>query len=335
MTKRRMAGACLVVAAVALASGLPSCTRSTPVWSTRGGPPRVVVTVPALYDFVRNVGGDRVGIICLCTAQGPHHYQYNAEDAILLRDADLFFAVGLTLDEKFADPIQAESHNPHLQYVKLGDRLSKKLLRANEESHDHGKEEEHEHEHEHEHGEYDPHVWLGIPQAVAMVEIIRDELKKVDAKNEAEYDKNTEEYIKKLHKLHAEGKVLFKDKKNRKIIAFHEALAYFAKSFNVEIVDVLEVTPGAEAGQSHMVKLAKECKAKDVHVIAVEPQYSTESSAAVLKKQVKDIAFVVVDPLETVDKNDLKKDDDKGLENPNWYIAKMRRNLDNLAKALP
>ena len=83
------------------------------------------------------------------------------------------------------------------------------------------------------------------------------------------------------------------------------------------------------------MKLAKELKDKDVHVIAVEPQYPRNLRRRSLKQQVKDIAFAVVDPLETVDKNDLKKDDDKGLESPNWYLAKMRQNLEELAKALP
>ncbi|HTU19481.1 MAG TPA: metal ABC transporter substrate-binding protein [Gemmataceae bacterium] len=335
MTRRRAAVMFLVVAAMALASALPGCARSTPVWRNRGGPPRVVVTIPALDNFVRNVGGDHVGVVCLCTTQGPHHYQYNAQDAMLLREADLFFAVGLSLDDKFADPIQRESHNPRLQYVKIGEekRMKSLLLRFSE-PHEHGKEEEHEHEHEHEHGEYDPHIWLGIPQAVAMVEIIRDELKKIDPKNEADYDANAAKYIQKLRELHAYGKEQLKDKKNRKIVAFHESLKYFAASFGVDIVDVIEITPGAEADQAHLVKLAKECKDKDVRVIAVEPQYPQESSAKILKAQKADVQFVVVDPLETADKNDLNEDE-KELKAPDWYDKKMRQNLDNLAKGLP
>ncbi|MGH7173935.1 MAG: metal ABC transporter substrate-binding protein [Gemmataceae bacterium] len=333
MSKRRMAGACLVVAAMALASALPGCARSTPVWNNRGGPPRVVVTIPALDNFVRNVGGDHVAVVCLCTTQGPHHYQYNAEDAMLLRQADLLFAIGLTLDDKFADPIQIESHNAHLQYVKLGERLPKKLLLANREEHEHGKEEE-EHEHEHEHGEHDPHVWLGIEQAKAMVEIIRDELIKADPKNEADYDTNAKKYLDNLDKLHADGKKLLKDKENRKIIAFHESLGYFAKSFGVDIVDVIEVTPGSEPRPEHVAKLAKECKDHHVRVIAVEPQYPQETSAKILKEHNKDIAFVVVDPLETADEKIDLKDDHKELKSPEWYDKKMRQNLANLAKAL-
>jgi zinc transport system substrate-binding protein len=333
MAKRSVAGFGLIVAALVLAGSFWGCSRSTPVWNNRGGPPRVVVTIPALDNFVRNVGGEHVAVICLCTVQGPHQYQYNAQDAMLLREADLFFAIGLTLDDKFADPIQTESHNAHLQYVKLGERLPKKLLLATREEHHHGKEEDDSgHDHEHEHGEHDPHVWLGIAQAKAMVEIIRDELKKADPNHAEVYETN---YRKKLDELQAFGKEQLKDKKNRKIIAFHESLGYFAQSFGVDIVDAIEVTPGSEPRPEHMAKLAKECKEHQVRVIAVEPQYPKETSAEVLKKQVQGIAFAVVDPLETVDKKEDLKDDGKELKHPEWYEKKMRQNLKDLAKALP
>ncbi len=334
MTSPRGVRALGLVAAIALVAGLAGCTRSTPLWSKRGGPPRVVVTIPALDNFVRKVGGKHVGIVCLCTTQGPHHYQFNAQDAILLREADLFFAIGLTLDNKFADPIQVQSHNPRLQYVKLGERLPKHLLQSNESEHEHGKEEDHDHDHDHDHGEYDPHVWLGIPQAIRMVEIIRDELKAVDAGHAAEYDENAAEYIGKLKKLHEYGKEKLKDKKNRNLIAFHESLGYFAKSFDLKIVDVIETIPGAEAAPAHLVKLVKECQEKNVRVVAVEPQYPKETSAEQLRRQKKDIQMVVVDPLETVEDKKELTEDEKELKSPDWYETKMRINLNNLAENL-
>jgi zinc transport system substrate-binding protein len=317
-----------------LANGLPGCSKSTPVWQNRGAPdgPRVVVTIPALDSFVRNVGGERVGIICLCTSKGPHHYEYNPTDAMVLRDANLFFAIGLTLDDKFADQMQDESHNAGLRYLKLGERLPKKLLLKGEE-HEEGKDEK-GHDHEHEHGEYDPHVWLGIPQAIALVEMIRDELKRVDAGHAEEYEKNATDYIQALQKLHADGKEKLKDKKDRKIIAFHESLAYFANSFGVEIVDAIERAPGEEPLPGHLAKLVEKCKASHVRVIAIEPQYPRGSSAEVLKKDVKDIELVVVDPLETADQPDLREDQ-RELKSKDWYEKKMRQNVENLAKNLP
>ena len=73
--------------------------------------------------------------------------------------------------------------------------------------------------------------------------MIRDELKTIDSAHAEDYDKNADTYIKSLKKLHSDGKDKLKDKKNRKIIAFHESLGYFAKSFELTIVDAIEVAP--------------------------------------------------------------------------------------------
>jgi ABC-type Zn uptake system ZnuABC Zn-binding protein ZnuA len=328
--RKRIARSAFVILAAVLAGGVPGCAKSTPAWQNRGGPPRVVVTIPALDSFVRNVGRERVGVICLCTTKGPHHYEYNPTDAIVLRDADLFLAIGLTLDDKFADAMQDESHNARLRYVKLGERLPKKLLLKGEE-HEEGKDEK---GHEHEHGEYDPHIWLGIPQAIALVEMIRDQLSEIDREHAKEYADNAAAYVESLKKLQADGKEKLKDKKDRKIIAFHESLAYFADSFGLEIVDAIERAPGEEPLPGHLAKLVEKCKAHHVRVIAVEPQYPKGSSAEVLQKDVPDSVLVVVDPLETADTGDLREDQ-KELKNKDWYEKKMRRNVEALAEKLP
>ena len=231
----------------------------------------------------------------------------------------------------------AEGQLPHhagivdltMVYRKLGERLPKNLLLKGEE--DHGKEEA---KHDHDHGEYDPHVWLGIPQAIAMVEMIRDELTKVDGAHAEDYEKNAEEYVKKLKKLQSDGQAKLTDKNDRKIIAFHESLGYFAKSFELNILDAIEVAPGQEPSPGHMKELVEKCKKENVRVIAVEPQYPKGTSAEVLQREVKGLEFAVVDPLETAADKDVK-DDQKELKDKGWYEKKMKQNLDALAKSLP
>src|SRR5437764_2122832 len=141
-------------------------------WEDQPGPPRVLVSFPPLYSFVKNVGGDPVGVICLCTDTGPHEYQFNANDTTKLKRADLFFANGLTLDDSFTDKMAARNSNTKLRYRKLGDALPAELRKKQEEeAHKHGQGEQ-----EHQHGAIDPHVWLGIAQAISMVQRIRDDL---------------------------------------------------------------------------------------------------------------------------------------------------------------
>src|SRR5260370_30289409 len=84
------------VAGVSLA-GSKGCSPAKAPWEGLGGPPRVVVSIPPLYSFVKAVGGNHVGVICLCTETGPHHYETTAQDAPAVREADLLVGIGLGL----------------------------------------------------------------------------------------------------------------------------------------------------------------------------------------------------------------------------------------------
>jgi ABC-type Zn uptake system ZnuABC Zn-binding protein ZnuA len=72
-TKAGLAGPrALVPAAVVLPLSCGGGTTSP--WADQGGPPRVVATFPPLACFVRNVGGNHVGVLSLCTSSGPHEF---------------------------------------------------------------------------------------------------------------------------------------------------------------------------------------------------------------------------------------------------------------------
>jgi ABC-type Zn uptake system ZnuABC Zn-binding protein ZnuA len=286
----------------------------------------VLATIAPLACFAQNVGGDHIEVKCLCLKSGPHEYEYDVQDNLLLRDADVFFAVGLGLDDKFADKMATHSRNGRLRYLQLGSRLPENLKLHDEDDKQPGKEQD-----KHEHGEFDPHVWLGVPQVKAMVAMIRDELKKADPAHAEDYEANAKRYTESLDRLLADGKNQLKDKKNLKIIAFHDSLAYFAKSFGVQIAGTIELAPGAEPGANKLADLVKLCKDQDVRVIAVEPQYPTTTSAKTLRDNLQSRGFSVkmveVDPLETAEPSQ--------LEEPRWYENKMRTNIEELARALP
>jgi zinc transport system substrate-binding protein len=313
-------------AAIALLafSGL-SCTKVSDPWADMPGPPRVVVSFPPLYCFVKNIGGDDVGVITLCENTGPHQYEFNPRDSLVLKKADLFLANGLGLD-RFADKLAENRGNAGYQYVELAEELPEKLLRDNEDEHD----PHHDHanaDHHHD-GKHDPHVWLGIPQAINMVGQIRDLLKAKDPAHAEGYDKRAAAYVKKLEGLHADGQALLKDKQ-RDIISMHESLGYFADSFGLKVIGSIEPQPGSEPNAVQLKDLVKAAKENKVQVIAVEPQYPEGTAKILLENLKKDVSpdasLVVVDPLETANKADLT---------PDWYERKMRENLTNLAQHL-
>ena len=82
MTSRRSALAFLMCVAAAALAAVPGCSSHPGAWDNVPGSPRVVVSIPPLYSFVKQVGGEKVAVICLCTQTGPHHYEATANDVV-------------------------------------------------------------------------------------------------------------------------------------------------------------------------------------------------------------------------------------------------------------
>jgi ABC-type Zn uptake system ZnuABC Zn-binding protein ZnuA len=332
-TKRKVFLATAFVSLAIFSLAAPGCSRHTSPWDGLGGPPRVLVSFAPLYSFAKNVAGNDAAVLSLMTSQGPHEHETVPEDAQKFEKANVFYMIGLQLEKRgLVDRLKENSHNRDAAIVELGetDKLKKRLLKGEEEDeheHEHGHDDEHGHGHEH--GTYDPHVWLGIPEAIIIVETIRDDLMTRDPEHKEGYRERAANYIKQLKALHKYGLAALQKKKNRKLVTMHESLAYFARSFKLDIVGSIQTRPGEEADPQKIAQLVKLCRKENVRVIAVEPQYP-ESSAEALKKElarkgVKDVRIITLDPLETV----------TGELHAGVYVRKMRENIDTLRKALP
>jgi ABC-type Zn uptake system ZnuABC Zn-binding protein ZnuA len=289
-------------------------------WPDRGGP-KVVVTFAPLYCFATNVAGDDAVIKNLMTSAGPHDFQPHDSDARILRKADVLFINGLELDNSNAITLKRGSGNRRLKVVELGDRIPQAQLmegichHAEHAGHTHGN---------------DPHVWLSPDMAIIQVNGIRDELKVLDPDHAANYDRRADEYITRLNKLKADGLEMLKDRKDKNIVSFHDSLGYFARTFNLTVVGTVQSKPGVEPTTEEMKKLIQVCKEKNVRLIAVEPQYTSNNAGRAVIEQLKqagiaDPALVEIDPLETVTEKDLT---------PDWYEKKLRANLEALKAAM-
>jgi ABC-type Zn uptake system ZnuABC Zn-binding protein ZnuA len=165
-----------------------------------------------------------------------------------------------------------------------------------------------------------------------MVESIRDELKRLDPTHAANYDRRAAAYLQKLDLLQADGKKKLAEKQNPWILSFHDALGYFADSYGLKVAASIQVDPGKEPTSDKLSHIIEKCKEKNVRVIAVEPQFSDQTSAQAIRSALRglkdkpiDAAMVEVDPLETCDAGELS---------PDLYENQMRKNVNNLAKEL-
>jgi ABC-type Zn uptake system ZnuABC Zn-binding protein ZnuA len=302
------------------------CARAPDPWTEQPGP-KVLAYFPPIYSLAATVAGDDAQVYSLIRHVGPHHFDPKPRDARALARADVFFTIGLGLDDAVVRKMTAATSNPKLRHVALGTKLPKESLR--EGGCEHCKHGDHAHTHEHGEAEYDPHVWLGPPEAIRMTEAIVAELKAVDPAHADGYAARGAALIDRLKTLEAEGRALLAGKSEKaKVISFHDSMHYFARSFGADVVDSIEA-PGQEPSPKKIARLVEACKKNGVRLIAVEPQYSANTSARVLLDELKragiDAAFVELDPLETADPAEL---------NAGWYERKMRQNLANLAGAM-
>jgi len=307
-----------------LMAGVAGCSAPQDPWVERPGP-KVLAYFPPLYGLARSVAGDDAQVISLLQTVGPHHFDPSARDSLALRRADLFLTIGLGLDDDIAGKLAKTANNAGLHHLALGERLPKESLREG------GCDCGHSHAgsaHEHGHG-YDPHVWLGIPEAVRFTAAIADELSRIDPAHAAGYRARAVATTERLNTLLDEGKAQLAGKSEKpRLITFHDSLQYFARAFGVEVVDTIEA-PGQEPSPKKLARLVASCREKGVRLIAVEPQYPSHTSARVLLEELRrhgiDAAFVEIDPMETALPADLT---------PDYYERTTRANVNRLAAAL-
>jgi len=323
--RRRIAVGVMAAALLGVVVALPGCATPEDPWPKDRSGPKVVASFAPLYCFAVNVAGDDAVVRNLLTSSGPHHFQPTDRDARLLARADLFLVNGIGLEGDKPEGMKEGSGNKKLKIVELGTRIPENLLFEGSCQHDHGD------GHHHDHG-MDPHVWLSPDYAVMLVEAARDELIAADPAHEAGYRDRAEKYIARLKALKEQGLALLKDKKDRRIVTFHDSMTYFAKTFDIKIVGVVQKNPGTEPSDKDLRNLIALCadEKNPVRVVCVEPQYGNSNSAAELVKElarnkVPDPVLVELDPLETVPPDQLK---------PDWYETRMLANLKALAEKM-
>lgn len=305
---------------------MAGCGRRDDPWPKDQAGPKVVVSFAPLYCFAINVAGDDAVVRSIMTTSGPHQFNPTDKDARLLQRADLFFINGLGLEGDKPETLAKSSGNSKLKTIDLGACIPATELLEGSCQHDHGDGVPHEH------GK-DPHVWLSPDYAILQVQGIRDALKEADPAHASGYDQRAADYVKKLQQLKADGLALFKPKTDRNIVTFHDSMTYFARTFDINIVGVVQKKPGTEPNDKALRDLINLCadEKHPVRVITVEPQYGLSGAAReiqreLVRKNVPDPQLVEFDPLETVTPDQ--------LNNPGLYESKMRANLEALAKAM-
>lgn len=228
-----------------------------------------------------------------------HDYQLVPEDVQKLEKASVFVVNGAGM-EAFLD--KAVKQQPKLKIVDA----SKDILLLKDES-----------------GEENPHVWVSVSNAIMQVKNITEQLTELDPANAEKYRSNANIYTKKLETLREDMHSNLDKVKTKDIITFHEAFPYFAKEFNLNIIDVIEREPGTEPSPKELEETIAKVKLLHVKALFAEPQYPAKA-AEVIAKETGAKVFTLNPAVTGESKPDAYDD----------YIIIMKKNLDVLKEAL-
>lgn len=262
---------------------------------------------------VRNLSEPQTG--CL------HDFQLTPEDMKLLSGADVFVVNGGGIENFISDVAKTY---PKLQIVQACEGIS--LLGS--EGHVHEEEEEHDHDavheelyeeedgHGHDHGEENAHAWMSVASYREQITHITEHLAEILPQYRESITENARLYDDKLAELQAEQKELWALVKGQEVIIFHEAYAYVAKDYGLEVAMVMDLDEERQVSAGEVAEVLEEIKEHGVSLILAEERYGKEMGDTIQKEADVDVIY-----LDTLNRGNYEKDS---------YLVGMQSNIDLL-----
>lgn len=292
-----------VVLAFFLVLGLSGCTGSSSKGFEEEDKIAVVTTIYPMYDFVRNIAGDRAEVINLVPAgMEPHDFELSTGDMQLMEQAELFIYNGAGM-EHFVDKTLKSLTNEKLIVVEA----AKEITTFQSED-----------------GETDPHTWLSVENAMAEALAIKEALVKMDGENADYYEANYETYREKLEELDARYREELTGLSGDTIVVAHEAFGYLCREYGLKQEAVEGLTADSEPDSARMKEIIDFCKEEEIKVIFFEELVSPKVADAIASEIGAET--MVLNPIEGL----TAEQEEAGLD----YIGLMEQNLEALKKAL-
>jgi zinc transport system substrate-binding protein len=256
-----------------------------PVCGAEGPVTAFVSIVPQKY-FVEKIGGPLVDVsVMVVPGESPATYEPKPGQMVKLSRAELYFAIGVPFESVWLEKIAGA--NPEMKIVDTQRFIGQRPVKR----HHHGEQRIPQHN---AHGILDPHIWLSPPLVMLLARNILTALQEVDPVHREEYASNYKAFITQLVDLDEEIRELFHGIGERnQFMVYHPAWGYFADAYGLEQVPVeLE---GKEPKPAQVAQLIDTARARGIHVLFVQPQFSSRSARTIA--DAIDGTVVTADPL--------------------------------------
>lgn len=272
---------------------------------------KVTTTLTFFQDLVKQIGGDKVEVTGIMgEGEDPHLYNAKPKDHDKLESADLVVYGGLHLEGKMSDIF--EKLEKTKEVLNLGDSVDKNLIRYSESN------------------VPDPHVWFSINIYKQEAKALANKLSMLDPENKDYYMNNFNLYEKELNELdkYIKSRISEIPEGQRKLITAHDAFAYYAEDFGLEVKAIQGVSTDSETGAKNISDLATYIVENNIKAIFVEssvPKKSIEALQEAVKSRGHEVKIG----------GELYSDSMGDKEhNTDTYIKTVKANTDTIVNAL-
>ena len=280
----------LIVTVLLSLSLLCACARSKDSGGEgRAGKLIVVATLLPLYDFARNIAGDRADVkLLLPPGTEPHGFEPKPADMAMLNRADIFIYTNRFM-EPWADKLLKGAESSSLSVVDASQGV--RFIEGNFDSAEGrtqnlhrlsgGKENEAEH-----HGKgADPHIWLDFSNAGTMVSTIANAFIARDPSNRDLYTRNAEAYKARLEQLDsAYRKGLSHCRKKIFVNGGHYTFGYLARRYGLRYQAAYGFSPDAEPTARTIADISKMLRQHGLNHIFYEELLSPRVAETIAKE---------------------------------------------------
>jgi zinc transport system substrate-binding protein len=216
---------------------------------------KVVTTLFPLYDFSRNVGGEKAQVtLLLPPGIEPHSFDPKPRDIVTINEADLFVFTGSFMEPWAANLIKGMQGKKFVVVdASKGVTLLPEIPAEEPEGEEQGRHNSSNHQES-----IDPHIWLGLDNAQKMVDNILAGYVQKDLQNRRFYEKNAAAYKARLQELDERFKNGLGNCETRLFVhGGHYAFNYLARRYNLTYTSVYGFSPNSEPSPRHLADIIR------------------------------------------------------------------------------
>ena len=263
-------GGCGTAPQTQSASSSPASSTASSASPTAGDRPLVVATSTDVCNVTQQIAADTINLKCLIApGQDPHEYVPTPDDSKAIEQAKLILYGGYNFEPQLIKLIKATS-NPVPKVA-----VHEAAVPTPQQFEEDGK------------TVTDPHVFQNAKNGVQIAEAISKNLSQLEPNNASLYAANTQKVTNDLTQIDAwiKSEIATIPSVQRKLVTTHDAFGYYAKEYDIPVVEALQgVSTEEKPTPTRVAELVKDIKTTGVPTIFAEATINPKLIEAVAKE---------------------------------------------------